>query len=243
MKKQDFEIIFEDDNLIAVNKPSGLLSIPDRYDKTAPSLDRLLKDKYDEIYVVHRLDRDTSGVMLFAKDADTHRDLNIQFEKHTVKKIYHAVVSGIVPDDSIDIDIPLLPNPGKGGGVIPSARGKESLTILTVLERFRISTLVECNLITGRQHQLRVHVAAIGHPLLVDDLYNENKAFFLSSIKRKFNLAKNEEEQPIIKRITMHSKSVEFVHPKSLEKVVFECDYPKDFRVMLELLRKYAKVG
>ncbi len=241
--KINIEINYEDEHIIAVNKQSGLLTIPDRYDRNAPSLDKLLKEKYGEIFVVHRLDRETSGIILFAKNAEAHRDLNIQFEKHTVRKIYNAVVSGIIVDDSLEIDIPLMANPGRGGGVIPSARGKESLTQLRVLERFRIASLVECNLVTGRQHQLRAHVAAIGHPLLVDDLYNENKEFYLSSIKRKFNLKKNQTEFPIISRITMHAKSVGFVHPASKENIELSAEFPKDFRVLIELLRRYAKIN
>jgi len=241
-KKELFEIIFEDDDILVINKPAGLLTIPDRYDSTAKSLYTILKNKYEEILTVHRLDRDTSGVLIFAKSTEAHRLLNFQFEHKEVKKIYHAVVSGIVPKNEVRIDIPLIANSGKGGGVLPSARGKESLSILNVVRRYRNATLVEVELVTGRQHQLRAHVAAIGHPLLIDSLYGENTEFYLSSIKRKFNLKKNASEQPIISRITMHSYSISFVHPVKNEIVEFIAEYPKDFRVLIQLLDKYSSL-
>lgn len=235
-------ILYEDDHLVAINKPAGLLTIPDRYNAELPCLIKMLRKDGDDILVVHRLDRDTSGVILFAKTAEAHRHLSIQFEKQQVVKFYHAVVGGIVPKDELEIDIPLIQNPGKGGGVLPSIRGKESLSIVRVMERFRVATLLEVNLVTGRQHQLRAHVASIGHPLLVDELYGEKSEFFLSSVKRKFNLKKNDVEQPIISRISMHSHSVEFAHPASEEKMKIEADYPKDFRVLINILRKYSSM-
>ncbi len=242
-KDIEFEIIFEDDNLVAINKPAGLLTIPDRYNKKIPCLSRILEDKYGKIFVVHRLDKETSGLMIFAKNPETHKNLNTQFQEKQVQKIYHAVVGGVVGRDKTDVDIPLLPNPFGGAGVIPSARGKESLTIVTVIERFRSSTFVECNLVTGRHHQLRAHVAAMGHPLLIDDLYGENTEFMLSSIKRKFNMKKHDVERPIISRITMHAFSLDFIHPINNEKMHLEAEYPKDFRVLLQVLRKYSSIN
>lgn len=242
IKTKPLEIIYEDEHIVAINKPSGLLTIPDRYNPNLPCLANLLREKYSEILVVHRLDKDTSGVMLFAKTAEAHRHLSLQFQNQEVVKIYNAMVNGIVPKDEISIDIPLIQNPGREGGVLPSIRGKESLSILKVIKRFRSATLVEVNLVTGRQHQLRAHVASIGHPLLVDELYGESKEFHLSSIKRKFNLKKNSKEFPIIARISMHSTSVEFTHPATEEKMKLKAEYPKDFRVLVEIFEKYASI-
>ncbi len=239
--KPKIDIIFEDNDIIVINKPSGLLTIPDRYNHLLPSAISYLKSKYDECFVVHRLDKDTSGVIVFAKNAEAHRRLNLQFDNQQVKKIYHAIVQGILQNDELEVDIPLIQNPN-GIGVLPSIRGKECLSIIKVLERFKVASLVEVNLVTGRQHQLRAHVAAIGHPLLVDDLYGENSEFMLSSIKRRYNLKKNTDEKPIISRISMHSCSIEFTHPSSNEVVKFEAAYPKDFEATLEVLRKYAKL-
>lgn len=240
--KEFFDIIFEDDHIIVINKKAGVLSIPDRYDTTLPNLSELMKEYNSGAMIVHRLDKDTSGIMVFPKDPESHKFLNDQFEKRTLKKIYHAVVSGIVSEDNINIDIPLMTNPGKKVGVIPSARGKESLSILNVAERFRNATLVEIDLVTGRHHQLRAHVAAIGHPLLIDPLYSNTSEFYLSSVKRKYNKGKNKDERPLIARITMHAYSLEFTHPFTKEIVKFEAEYPKDFNVLLKQLRKFDKL-
>ncbi len=240
MKRQQLEVLHHDADIVVVNKPSGLLSIPDRYDVTLPSVKTLVREKFGTSYPVHRLDRETSGVLVVALNPDAHRALNTQFEQHTVRKTYLAIVSGIVDRDTIDIDIPIMPDPRRKGLMKPSARGKEARTILRVVEKFRLATLVECDLITGRQHQIRVHCSAIGHPLLVDADYGTSKAFMLSSIKRKFNLAKGQDERPIIDRLTLHAAKLSFVHPISGEELNFSADPPKDFNATLQVLRKYA---
>jgi RluA family pseudouridine synthase len=237
-----YNIIHKDNDFVIINKNAGVLSIPDRYNPALPSLDRIIKEDFQDAMVVHRLDKDTSGIMVFPLNSDAHRILNEQFEKRKIKKIYHAVVSGIVSEDNIEIDIPLMTNPGKKGGVIPSARGKESLSILKVLERFKNSTLVEIDLVTGRHHQLRAHVAAVGHPLLIDPLYSNTSEFYLSSVKRKYNKSKSKEERPIISRITMHAYSLELIHPITNEKVYYEAPYPKDFAVLIKQLGKFAQL-
>lgn len=236
-----YKIIHYDDDIIVVDKASGVLSIPDRFDKNLPNLRMLLEEKFGRIWVVHRLDKETSGIMVFARNADSHKDLNTQFEDQTVTKIYHAVVSGWIAEDEFEIDIPLLTDPSNKGKTIPSARGKEALTRIRVLERFSIATLIECDLVTGRHHQIRVHCSTIGNPLLVDDMYGTNEAFFLSHIKRRYNLKKGEEEKPIIDRLTLHSYSLLFDHPRTKERVEFIAPYPKDFSALLNVLRKYSK--
>lgn len=240
MKRQKLEVLYSDDDIVVVNKPSGLLSIPDRYDLTLPSVKTLVHDMFGASFAVHRLDRETSGVLLVALTPEAHRALNEQFERHTVRKTYLAIVSGIVDRDTINIDIPLMPDPRRKGLMKPSARGKESQTILRVVEKFRLATLVECDLITGRQHQIRVHCSAIGHPLIVDPDYGTSSAFMLSSIKRKFNLAKGQEERPIVDRLTLHAAKLTFMHPTSGKEMTFAADAPKDFQATLQVLRKYA---
>lgn len=231
--------VFEDDRIVVLNKPAGVLILPDRYDKQALSLVRMLEAEYGEIFIVHRIDKDTSGLIVFAKDAEAHQMLNNQFMEHSITKIYHAVVRGLFNKENFEVDIPLLANPTGKAGTIPSARGKYALTIFNSLECFRLASLVECRIVTGRQHQIRVHAAVIGYPLLVDPLYTGVSEFYLSSIKKKFKLAKQESESPIIKRLTLHSYFMEFIHPDG-NKIQLTADYPKDFEVLTKLLRKYA---
>jgi len=242
MKFNQLEIIFENENIIAINKPSGLLTIPDRYNQLLPSVYELLKEKYQNIFTVHRLDVGTSGVLLFAKTAESHKNLNEQFSNHTVKKIYTAVLEGVLHQSLQEIDIPLLQNPNKKGGVIPSARGKDSLTILTVIDRFRNATLVNAELKTGRLHQLRAHTATIGYPLLVDDFYGNSKEFYVSSVKRHFKIKKNEEETPLISRPTMHATVISFIDLDKKE-IVLEAKFPKDFSALIQVLKKYSRTN
>jgi len=242
MRKKDSKVqfLYEDDDIVIISKPAGVYTIPDRYDRTAFNLADLLKKKYGKIYTVHRLDRDTSGIMVFAKTAEAHRDLNQQFLEQKVNKIYHIIIAGVLRQDELDVDIPISENPGKKGLSMPTARGKASLTKLKVLERFRMATFCECNLVTGRHHQIRVHCSAIGYPLLVDEHYGHNTEFLLSSIKRRYNLKKKTEEQPVIDRITMHAYELGFTHPGTKDNISFKSEYPRDFAALLQVLRKYS---
>jgi len=236
------DILFEDNDIVVVSKPAGMLTIPDRYNYELPNLKSYLKNLYGEIFVVHRLDKDTSGVMVFAKNAEAHRDLSIQFEEMRVKKVYHCIVAGIVAKNEMEIDIPLMKDPSTPGKTIPSVRGKDSMTFIKVIRKFKNATLIKCLLVTGRHHQIRAHCAAIGHPLLVDPLYGNASEFKLSQIKRRVNLKKGTEELPIIKRITMHSKELGFVHPLTNEEVFFESEYPKDLSALVQILSKYSSL-
>ncbi len=235
------EILFEDDSIVIVNKPANLLTLPDRYSPHLPNIRTMLVDKFGDIFVVHRLDKETSGVMLFAKDAESHRHLNQQFEEHTVEKLYYGIVGGIFNHEVIDIDIPIAQNPKVLGLMMPTARGKEALTIVRCLEKYRLASFVECRLKTGRQHQIRVHLAAIGHPLLIDKDYAETTEFYVSTVKKNYRLAKNTDELPILTRTPLHAWSLSFIHPKTEEQVTFTCEMPKDMRATLQVLRKYSE--
>jgi RluA family pseudouridine synthase len=236
-----FEVLHEDDALLVLHKPAGLLVLPDRFAVALPNVRTMLIEKYEEIFIVHRIDRDTSGLLIVAKTADAHKHLSEQFQSRTVRKLYHGIVTGVVEKEAMEIDIPLMPDPSRKGLMSPSARGKESLTRMQVLERFRMATLVECELVTGRQHQIRVHCAAIGHPLLVDSDYGQAAEFRLSSIKRKYNLGKYvAEEAPLTRRTTLHAHSIEFIHPSTGAAMRFDTPYPKDLKALVQALRKYA---
>jgi 23S rRNA pseudouridine955/2504/2580 synthase/23S rRNA pseudouridine1911/1915/1917 synthase len=235
------EILLETDNYIVINKQSGVLTIPDRYSKNLLNYKYILTERYKNIFVVHRLDVGTSGCLLFVKNAEYHKYINTQFENHIIKKNYIAVLNGNLPDD-ITIDIPLLSNSGKECGVICSARGKESITHLKILQKYNNATLVDAQLETGRLHQLRAHCKAIGYPLLVDDMYGNRKDFFVSAIKRgRYNLKKGETERSIISRPTMHASKLSFTDITN-ENVIVEAPLPKDMRALISLLEKYCKI-
>jgi len=232
------EIIFEDDVLVVLNKPAGLLSIPDRFDAELPSLSEMLKRKYGNIFVVHRLDRDTSGVIVFAKDARAHKELNRQFESRETVKKYSAVVEGNVPDNTGMISLPLSPSHGGVHAMrVDEKNGKEALTEYAVLERFKHCTSVAITLHTGRQHQIRVHFSAIGHPLLVDAVYGNTDAFLLSSIKHTYKPAGD--EKPLIARLTLHASEITFTHPVRSETVHALAPLPKDLTALLKQLGKW----
>lgn len=237
---KEFKKIYEDDYILVINKSPMVLTIPDRWNTLIPSLQSILKSQYEEIFTVHRLDRDTSGIMVYAKNAETHKYLNGLFEKQEIEKIYHAIVEGQLDEEPIEIDIPILTDPANKGKSIPSARGKASLTKIKSIKNFRSSALIKCMLVTGRHHQIRVHLSAIGHPLLVDNIYGNYEEFKVSSIKKKFNLKKNTEEKPMMIRNTLHAYSLKFIHPESAKEVEFIAEYPKDFAATIQVLEKYA---
>lgn len=240
MKKNDLHIVYEDQDIVVINKQAGILTIPDRFRVDLPNLREMLIEKYGEIFVVHRLDKETTGIIIFAKNAESHRHLSLQFEHSKTEKIYHAVVGGVFDKESLDIDIPLAPDPRRKGLMKPNATGKESLTHVEVLEKFKIATLLACNPKTGRQHQIRVHLAAIGYPLLVDPDYGKQKDFKLSTIKRRYNLAKHTDEKPIISTTTLHARQLTVQHPSTQQNITFIAEYPKNFSALLQVLRKYS---
>ncbi len=237
-----YDIIFEDEDLLIINKSANVLSVPDRWNTELPNLRAIFDEKYGKIFIVHRLDKETSGIMIFAKNAEAHKYLNDLFEHHNIKKLYHVIVSGIVQRNDLEVDIPIMTDPSAKGKSIPSSRGKESLTKIKVLQRYKTATLIECDLISGRHHQIRVHCSAIGHPLLVDSIYGMNSEFLVSSVKRKYHLKKGTEELPIINRVTMHARSLQFIHPKTKEEMTFSAGYPKDFAALLQVLGKYSEI-
>ncbi len=236
------DILFEDDDLLVVNKPPGLLVIPDRYDPALPNLRAMMQDRYGRIFIVHRLDRGTSGIVLMAKTPEAHRSLSLQFENRSVRKRYLALVEGRMEQREGMIELPLSPSRRKQGMMeVDRKNGKEALTAWAVQEEFAGFTLLEVELLTGRQHQVRVHLKALGHPLAVDRLYGNRQAIYLSEIKRTYKRSKDHPEQPLIARETLHAKRLEFTHPQSEERMYLEAPLAKDFHVVIRALRKYGK--
>jgi 23S rRNA pseudouridine1911/1915/1917 synthase len=234
-------VLFEDASCIVLDKPAPLLTIPDRYNHAENNLAALLREKFTDIFVVHRLDRETSGVILFAKNAEAHKKLCAAFEDRLVRKKYLAIVNGTPKETKGIIELALAEHPAKKGGMIVSKKGKESVTEFAVLESLGNFSLVEASPLTGRTHQIRVHLHAIGHPLAVDPVYGTRKEFFLSEIKQKFKYTKDTEEKPLVSRCTLHSSSLTFPHPVSGEMITIESPLPKDLNALLAQLRKKKK--
>lgn len=237
------KILFEDDELVVVNKPPGILSIPDRYRPEKFNLKAHLGQKRSDVRVVHRLDKNTSGVICFAKTETAHKALSLQFEARTAEKKYLALVEGIVYRAEGIVDSPIATDSHKQGRMIISSKGKASHTEYRILEAFKHYSLLEVVIKTGRTHQIRVHLASIGHPLAADALYGNRDAVFLSQIKgRKYRRGKNQEEKPLISRTCLHAGYLAIVHPGSGQKINFEAPLPKDFQAMLSQLRKWGAV-
>mgnify|MGYP001156578763 CR=1 FL=1 len=240
--KTRIELIYEDPFVVVVNKPAGVLSIPDRFDSGKPNLQALLQETYGKIWTVHRLDRETSGAILFARTEEAHRNLNAQFEARTVDKIYLALTDGNIYTDEGVMDKSIAPHPSQAGKMMTASHGKQALTLYRVVERFRSFTLAEANIKTGRTHQVRVHFQSIGHPLAVDPLYGKRESLSVSEIKvRNFNLGKFEEEKPLMSRVTLHAAKLSFDHPDTGARITLEAPLHKDFQAVLNQLRKWGK--
>lgn len=236
------ETLYEDDDLIAVNKPAGLLVIPDRFNHELPSLNRLLESKTGQkIWVVHRLDKETSGVICFAKNEHYHRYLSILFQERDVHKFYAGLVTGIVMPTEGRIESPIAEHPAVHGKMVVNRRGKPAVTDYRVVDQWPLYSLLQFQIHTGRTHQIRVHMASIGHPLVCDDLYGDGQPFLLSNIKRKFRLSeKDEQEKPLLSRVALHAYKLAFAKEDGTP-VVVEAEIPRDMSACVKQLNKWSK--
>lgn len=228
----DLQILWSDDNLLIVNKPAGLLTIRDGYHPGLPYLSALLEKEYGRIWVVHRLDKETSGVMLFARNAAAHKNLNAQFEQHQVKKIYHGIVVGMPEWETIAITLPLkIDGDRRHRTVIDHQTGKEAQTDIRVLRRLGLFTLLAAHPYTGYTHQIRVHLAAIGFPLLHDPLYKS-----LQPETQVMLEARKLTPLVPIHRLALHAFQISFIHPITGLPMEAEAPYPGDLEQTLEFL-------
>jgi RluA family pseudouridine synthase len=228
--------------MIAFDKPSGMLVAPDRWDKKRENLMGLVHDKMGhQVANVHRLDADTSGILLCAKTKPALDYLSGQFQSKTVEKKYLALVVGSPTEDAFTVDMPLREDerqPGRMRAVRKA--GKASVTEFRVLERFGKVSWVECRPLTGRTHQLRVHLSASGWPILNDPFYGDLEIkLLLSELKRGYK--GRDEEKPLISRLALHASELVVKHPTTREPVTIAAPLPNEFEVALKYLRKFVR--
>jgi 23S rRNA pseudouridine1911/1915/1917 synthase len=237
MRASDW-ILTEQADWVAIDKPSGVLSIPDRLGKER-SLKTWLAERYGAIYTVHRIDRDTSGVILFARSPEAQQDLSAQFENRETEKIYLGFVVGCPSQTSGTLDAPIAEHPTKKGTMIIHRNGKSAHTEYTMIDRFPGYSLLQFRILTGRTHQIRIHARELGHPIVCDPIYGDGKPFLLSALKKKFNLSKKEEaERPLMGRLALHAHRLCF-RDLTGNRIELEAPLHKDMRAMLQQLRKF----
>ena len=251
----EIPVVFEDEHLLALDKPSGLLTSPDRYDPNRPNLMKLLHAGIAEakpwarergltyLSNAHRLDFETSGVILLAKNKEMLVKLADLFGAERPVKKYIALVQGAPEEDEFEIDAKLAPHPVRLGMMrVDPKNGKKSLTKFFVLEKYSRWTLLRCEPLTGRTHQIRIHLRHAGVPIVGDELYG-GKPLWLSRLKLNYRLKPGKEERPLMGRVALHAEQLELKHPATGETVSITATWPKDLTVAVKYLRQYAAEG
>lgn len=238
MKKQKYTLLHEDNDYVFINKSAPLLSLPDRWDQDVPNAFTYMSERFGKVFVIHRLDKDTSGVMAFAKNEKAHAHANQLFESRKINKEYFAIVEGNISSLEGTIDKPLQNIPGGKGKQQIHMDGKASQTDYKVVDNFRGFASVSFYPKTGRTHQIRVHAAYLGTPILCDKMYGYTHEFNVSSIKKKkYKTKKYEVEKPLLTRQALHAKKLSF---KGLDGNIIsvEADLPKDMRATINQMQK-----
>ncbi|MFZ0826313.1 MAG: RluA family pseudouridine synthase [Verrucomicrobiia bacterium] len=250
----EIPVLFEDDHLLALDKPAGLLTSPDRLDPERTNLMRLLHTAIaggkpwarerglDYLMNAHRLDFETSGVLLLAKNKPALIALANLFGSEKPARTYVALVSGSRPETQFAVDAKIAPHPLNPGLMrVDSRTGKQAKTQFEVLENFprHSYTLLKCRLLTSRTHQIHVHLRHVGLPLVGDGLYG-GKPLWLSRLKPNYRLKPGHEERPLLARAALHAEELSLPHPVTGATVTIAAPWPKDLKVALKYLRQYA---
>ena len=234
-------IIFEDDVLIAFDKPSGLPVAPDPRVRASVCLMALVQEKFGPgLANVHRIDPEASGLVLYTKTKTALDFVSGQFQSKTVENVCEALVVGTPETAAYEVDFVLKEDEGAPGRMcVVKKHGKAALTKFTVRARYGRFTHVDCRLLTARKHQVRVHLAASGTPVLNDLVYGDDTRLLLSEFKRGYK--GRDEERPLIARLALHASRLTFIHPVSREAMTLAAPLPKDLAVALKYLEKYSQ--
>ncbi len=248
----EIPVLFEDAHLLALDKPARLLTSPDRYDPQRPNLMKLLHAGIERgtpwakqrgltyLMNAHRLDFETSGIILLAKTKPVLVALANLFGSEHPRKFYAALVHGIPVKPSFEVDARLAPHPVKVGLIrVDEKNGKKSRTQFELVEKFRDYSLLKCRPLTGRTHQIRVHLRQAGLPIVGDELY-DGGPLLLSRLKSGYRLKHGKSERPLMDRVALHAEQLSFAHPIGGTEVVINSPWPKDFSVAVKYLRRYA---
>lgn len=227
-------IVLEDEHYCIINKPPFIPSLAERGKKTAPDVLSLARNYLENPVLCHRIDRETSGALVIAKTQEAYRTMSMQLEARSVSKVYHALVEGVVNFKDQKVDFPI--NTDHLDKIhIDFRNGKQAETIFNTLELFKHFSLVECKPVTGRLHQIRIHLKSQNCSIAGDELYG-GQLPYLYHIKKKFKQGNS--DNPLISRFALHARSIEFIGPDEKVRRV-ECEYPKDFELFLKLLHKW----
>jgi 23S rRNA pseudouridine1911/1915/1917 synthase len=243
-----FSVLYEDGSVIVALKPPGVGVTSDRGKLDAPFLGACVKHFLSlktalipRPRVVHRLDKETSGAVIVAKSRAALQNLTEQFANDEIEKEYTALVLGVPHKEEGEIDLPIgteiRTNKLRAGGKDP----KEARTTFKIVQKFRGYSLLSVKPVTGRQHQIRIHLEAVGHPLAIDRLYGGKDALMLSDFKRRYVPNRRDEERPLMDRLSLHASRIVFRSPETDEPVEVTADFPKDFRIVLKQLGKWAR--
>jgi 23S rRNA pseudouridine1911/1915/1917 synthase len=232
------EIIYDDDHLLVLNKPANLLILPDRLKRELNNLYGILAEELGRAFIVHRIDKETSGIIMIGKTEETHAALIAQFEQRMVEEVYFGIVVGSLPAEVGRIDVPIAESGGETGlKRVNHHTGQDAVTEYRVLERFRGYSFLELRPRAGKMSQIRLHLQSVGVPLLSDRTYGDGRAFFLSQVKPGYK--PDGDAKPLLERTALHAFAVSFDHPRTGGRTNLSAEMPKDMNSVLKYLRKF----